>query len=132
VGDAYNPAMVLNAASFPFAPCRVLCAGVFAAFCAAAGAQAATAAEPQPGAQGTAQRESGPVEQRIERLRVEDGGTVIEEVRYGGTSQSITVNPKAAVPGYEIQPSGGTRSPALSRESLPGAPGQRVWNVLRF
>ncbi len=87
-------------------------------------AQAATPSVPPLG--------SSAVEQRIERIRVEDGGTVIEEVRYGGTSQSITVSPKADVPGYEIQPSGGTRSPALSRDSLPGAPGQRVWNVLKF
>ena len=53
--------------------------------------------------------------QKVERIRHEDAGSVIDEVRYGGQTQSITVQPKANVPGYEIQP-GGTR----------------VWNVLRF
>ena len=72
------------------------------------------------------------IEQRIERIRLEDDGTVIEEVRYGGQAQSITVSPKGTMPGYEIVPSSGARSSAQGRDPLPASPGQRVWNVLKF
>jgi hypothetical protein len=71
-------------------------------------------------------------DQRIERIRLEDNGTVVEEVRYGGQSQSISVQPKAAVPPYEIVPGDSPRSRGLARDALSGAPGQRVWNFFRF
>lgn len=54
--------------------------------------------------------------QKIERIRLEDSGSVIDEVRYGGRTQSISVQPKAAVPRYEVEP----------------VTGQRFWNVLNF
>ena len=70
--------------------------------------------------------------QKIERIRIEDKGNTIEELRVGGQTQNITVQPKAAVPAYEIQPSDLARSrPADSREGLAGRK-QRVWNVLDF
>ena len=70
--------------------------------------------------------------QKIERLRAEDEGVVIEELRVGGQTQAVTVQPKARVPAYEMQPSDMARSrPADSREGLAGR-SQRVWNVLGF
>lgn len=54
--------------------------------------------------------------QKIERIRLEDSGSVIDEVKYGGQTQSISVQPKAGVPRYEVQP----------------VTGQRSWNVLNF
>jgi hypothetical protein len=70
--------------------------------------------------------------QKIERIRIEDKGNTIDELRVGGQTQNITVQPKAAVPAYEIQPSDLARSrPADSREGLAGRK-QRVWNVLDF
>ena len=70
--------------------------------------------------------------QKIERIRVEDAGNRIDEVRVGGQTQSITVQPKADVPSYEIQPSDLARDrPADSREGM-SARKQRVWNVLDF
>ena len=70
--------------------------------------------------------------QKIERIRIEDKGNTIDELRVGGQTQNITVQPKAAVPAYEIQPSDLARSrPADSREGLAGRK-QRVWNVLGF
>src|SRR5690349_11101733 len=42
--------------------------------------------------------------QRVERIHHEDKGSIIDEVRYGGQTQNITVQPKADVPEYEIQP----------------------------
>lgn len=71
--------------------------------------------------------------QKIERIRIEDGGNRIDEVRVGGETQSITVQPKAAVPPYEMQPSDLARSrPADRREGLSGSSSQRVWNVFGF
>ena len=70
--------------------------------------------------------------QKIERIRVEDGGNRIDELRVGGESQNVTVQPKAGVPAYELQPTDMARSrPADSRDGLAGkAP--RVWNVFSF
>ena len=71
--------------------------------------------------------------QKIERIVTEDGGNRIEELRVGGETQSVTVQPKAPVPGYEILPSDGARArPADRRDGLSGGGGQRVWNVLAF
>jgi len=71
--------------------------------------------------------------QRIERLVHEDAATRIEEVRYGGQMQSISVQPKGDAPAYEVEPGHLSRSrPADHRHGLSGAGGQRYWNVFRF
>jgi hypothetical protein len=71
--------------------------------------------------------------QKIERIRVEDAANRIDELRVGGQTQQITVQPKAAVPAYEIQPTDlGRTRPADHRDGLSGATGKRVWNVLAF
>jgi hypothetical protein len=70
--------------------------------------------------------------QKIERIRIEDAGNRIDELRVGGQTQNITVQPKANVPSYEIQPDDMGRSrPSESREGFAGRK-QRVWNVLGF
>jgi hypothetical protein len=53
--------------------------------------------------------------QRVERIRHEDGRVIIDELRYAGQTQSVKVQPKNGAPAYEVQP-GGTR----------------VWNMLNF
>jgi starvation-inducible outer membrane lipoprotein len=98
--------------------------------CTALSAQTVPAAaplvqEPQPA--------EGRKNQRVERIHVEDTAVVIDEVRYGGQTQSITVQPKANVPEYEIQPTDLGRSrPADHRDGMSNATGQRVWNVFKF
>jgi hypothetical protein len=70
--------------------------------------------------------------QKIERIRIEDAATRIDELRVGGETQSITVQPKGGMPAYEMQPSDLARSrPADSREGFSGR-SQRVWNFLSF
>jgi hypothetical protein len=86
-------------------------------------------------AQNTIERE-GTLEprknQKIERIHVEDAGNRIDELRVGGQTQNVTVQPKANVPAYELQPSDLARSrPADSREGFSGRK-QRVWNVFGF
>ena len=70
--------------------------------------------------------------QKVERIRIEDKANRIDEVRVGGQTQSVTVQPKAAVPAYELQPDDLARSrPSESREGFSGRK-QRVWNVFGF
>ncbi|MGE0332838.1 MAG: hypothetical protein AB7P37_19340 [Ramlibacter sp.] len=87
--------------------------------CALAGCAAVQAQPPSTGtAPATLQRDTqtaGRHNQRIERVRIEDAGSRVDELRYGGESQSITVQPKADVPEYQVQ-----------------RDGTRVWNVLKF
>ena len=50
----------------------------------------------------------------------------------GGETQSITVQPKADVPAYEVLP-GDTRGGGNTTSGTgAGSAGKRVWNVLKF
>ena len=70
--------------------------------------------------------------QKIERIQIEDAGNRIDELRVGGQTQNITVQPKSDMPAYEMQPDDMGRSrPSESREGFSGRK-QRVWNVLAF
>ncbi len=74
-------------------------------------------------------------DQAIERIRTEDTGARIDELRVGGETQKITVQPKAGVPAYEIKPAEGARgaAPAAAPAAAGGdTNGSRVWNVLKF
>ena len=53
---------------------------------------------------------AAPVEQRTERIRVEDAGSRIDELRVGGETKSIVVQPKGGMPAYQVQPGSGERS----------------------
>ena len=53
---------------------------------------------------------SNPVERRIERIQVEDGGARIDELKVGGETKTITVQPKGGMPAYDVQPVTGARS----------------------
>src|SRR5688572_8538055 len=70
--------------------------------------------------------------QKVEHIRVEDKANRIDEVRVGGQTQSVTVQPKAGAPAYELQPDDLARSrPSESREGFSGRK-QRVWNIFDF
>jgi len=51
-----------------------------------------------------------PVEQRTERIHIEDNSAVIDEVRIGGQTKSIDVQPKGGMPAYQVAPTSGERS----------------------
>ena len=68
--------------------------------------------------------------ERVRHIRLEDSGSRVDEMRVGGQTKTITVQPKAAVPAYDVQPVDVTR-PALS-ESTPGSAGPRTWKVFSF
>jgi hypothetical protein len=87
-------------------------------------------------AQSTLQREGTldpRTNQKIEHLTTEDRDNRIDEIRVGGQTQSIKVQPKNSVmPGYEIQPNDMARSrPADGRDGFAERR-PRVWNVFGF
>lgn len=67
---------------------------------------------------------AAPINQTIERIRIEDNTTRIDELRVGGQTQSITVQPKGA--------DGEVASSALPAYEVKPAQGTRVWNLLKF
>jgi hypothetical protein len=70
--------------------------------------------------------------QKIEHLRTEDKDNRIDEVRVGGQTQSVTVQPKSGAPAYELQPDDLARSrPSDGRDGFAERK-QRVWNVMGF
>ena len=79
------------------------------------------------------QQPGGRNNQRTERIRVEDAGARVDELRVGGQTQNITVQPKAGnLPGYEVQSPDGARSRAGSNSGAETGTAPRVWNVLKF
>jgi len=68
--------------------------------------------------------------QRVERIRVEDEGSRVDELRVGGQTRSITVTPKVSdLPAYEVQPTEGVRNRSRSSSDTTGP---RVWNIRQF
>ena len=122
-GASYNPGM------------RALSSICFVLVSAGAAAQAPSPGSPLPpaGLEAADASAGGRRNQRIERIQHEDAGSRIDELRVGGQTQSITVQPKAEVPEYGIDPPAMGRSrPGDHRDGLSNATGQRFWNLLRF
>ncbi|SFE04444.1 hypothetical protein [Paracidovorax konjaci] len=92
--------------------------------------QAAPAAGEQAPA---ADAQPGRGNQRVERIRIEDEGSRVDELRVGGQTQSITVQPKTGeMPEYEVQPADGVRARPGSRNGAETITAPRVWNVMKF
>jgi hypothetical protein len=79
--------------------------------------QTPTAAPSQTPASATAPKGArAGVEPRIEHIQVEDSAARIDELRVGGETQNITVQPKSGMPSYQVEPK----------------TGERTWKVLGF
>lgn len=73
------------------------------------------------------------IEKRIDRIHLEDAGSRIDEVRFGGETQSITVVPKGNLPSYEVLPASANRIPSAGeRNSASASGGTRVWKIFGF
>lgn len=105
---------------FAFAPARLLllCCGLTAGLASAQ--QGAPATQPPAG--------KAP-EQTIERIRHEDKGARIDELRVGGETKTITVSPKGQAPAYEVAPESNNRNPAGSDGQ---GEGKTRWNILKY
>ena len=91
-------------------------------------------AQPTPGP-AVAAREAPVLDrstQRIEHIQHEDGGSRVDELRVGGETRSINVQPKAGVPSYDVRPADPSGTAAGSREAGPGSAGPRVWKLHQF
>ncbi len=84
-------------------------------------AQQAAPEAPQPAGKGP--------EQTIERIRHEDKGARIDELRVGGETKAITVSPKGKAPAYEVTPESNNRNPAGSDGQ---GEGKARWNILKY
>lgn len=97
----------------------------------AAPAEAVVAPAPQGQQDNSAP--TGKHNQRIEHIRVEDGGSRVDETRVGGQTQSITVQPKVgSMPEYEVQSNDGARAARNRNNNSGDTTGTRVWNFLKF
>jgi len=92
---------------------------------------AAAVAQTSAPAEAATRAQPGRPDKKIERIRTEDAGTRIDELRVGGETQQITVQPKNGGAAYEVKPAEGARgtAPAASGNETNGS---RVWNVLKF
>jgi hypothetical protein len=114
---------------------RPLLAAVIAALpLAAVMAQTQAPSPAQPAAPVRAEStpsKPGRGEPTVERIRTEDAGSRIDELRVGGETKNISVQPKTAGPAYEVKPPEGARGtppPATSNDTN----GSRVWNFFKF
>ncbi|MDR0224860.1 MAG: hypothetical protein LBI66_00425 [Burkholderiaceae bacterium] len=95
---------------------------------AAAAAPAAGDGQPAPAAREGRDRTN----QRVEHIHVEDAGSRVDELRVGGQTRNITVQPKVGdMPAYEVQSNDGARS-SRNRGDGDGTNGTRVWNLKQF
>ena len=103
------------------------------AFAQTANPAAPSAAPTQPqNIDVTPQIAAGRPDKAVQRIHTEDAGAKIDEVRVGGETQSITVQPKTGtkLPAYEVKPTDTTK--ANSPPSSSDTNGARVWNLLKF
>ena len=91
---------------------------------------AAMAQTPAPAEAAPRTKEARP-DKKIERIRTEDAGSRIDELRVGGETQQITVQPKTGGAAYEVKPPEGARGtpPASTSNDTNGS---RVWNIFKF
>ena len=65
-------------------------------------------------------------EQTIERIRHEDAGARIDELRVGGETKNITVQPKGDAPPYQVAPESNNRNPSDAGRGSSG------WNIFKY
>lgn len=110
---------------------RPLFVAAFAALPLAAALAQAPVAAPSAATAASADKKPARSDKKIENIRTEDGGTRIDEVRVGGETEKITVQPKTGGPAYQVMPPEGARGTAPASTSND-TNGSRVWNVLKF
>ena len=95
-------------------------------------------AAPPPDAALTPSEQREPLEgrrnQRVQRIVVEDAGSRVDELRVGGQTQSITVQPKTGtpMPPYEVRANDGARARPGNFNESDSVNAPRVWNLRKF
>jgi len=88
----------------------------------------ATASAQTPSPAPETAKPAGRPDPTIQRIHNQDKGSRIDELRVGGETKSITVQPAADVPAYQIKPVDASHS----GNAESGTAGSRFWNVLKF
>lgn len=70
--------------------------------------------------------------QRAERITHEDKLTRIDELRVGGQTQRINVQPKNGAPAYEIAPVRSAEPPGQGASERTGNSGKSSWRIFNF
>ncbi len=96
--------------------------GLGLGLCFSAGAQTPPPAEVGPATPG----------QRVERITHEDQLTRIDELRVGGQTQRIDVQPKNGAPAYEISPVRSAEPPGQGAGERTGNAGKSSWRIFNF
>lgn len=80
------------------------------------------------------QSHEGRRNQRVEHIVVEDAGSRVDELRVGGQTQSITVQPKTGtpMPAYEVRANDGARTRPGNFNESDSVNAPRVWNLRKF
>lgn len=80
------------------------------------------------------QQAEGRHNQRVEHIVVEDAGSRVQELRVGGQTQSITVQPKTGtpLPAYEVRSNDGARARPGNFNESDTVTAPRVWNLRSF
>lgn len=73
-----------------------------------------------------------PLSPRVERITHEDKLSRIEELRVGGQTLSIEVQPKNGAPAYDIAPQRSGDSTSNGPNQRSGNAGKSTWRVLNF
>ena len=114
-----------------FALALGLAAPVWAQQPAAEAAAPAPAATAPAAVEGSSNQPNDRHNQKAERIHVEDAGSRIDEMRIGGQTQSIHVQPKVGnMPAYEVKPTDGARSRSDGFGETQSK--KRVWNIGNF
>lgn len=70
--------------------------------------------------------------QRVERITHEDKLTRIDELRVGGQTQRIEVQPKNGAPAYEVSPVRPAGPPGQGASERTGNGGKSSWRLFNF
>lgn len=70
--------------------------------------------------------------QRVERITHEDQLTRIDELRVGGQTQRIEVQPKNGAPAYDIAPLRSAEPPGQGAGERTGNGGRSSWRLFNF
>lgn len=77
--------------------------------------------------------QAGQTGARTVRSVQRDAGSTIEELRVGGQTQQISVQPAGSSPSYEVRPANNnTLRQTENRRAGDGTNGARVWNIKQF
>jgi len=129
-GGAYNGRMRFKPSTLPRPlPAALRCslmAGTALIWAASVSAQTATA-QPAPAEQAPLSASEG---KAMERITHEDALSRIDELRVGGETRSIDVQPKNGAPAYEITPLPAADSATSAGQG--GSSGRSRWRILSF